>query len=116
MRYCGKVGYAIQEEDPERPGIIVPRIVERTYYGDVLRDGKRNENTENFNDNIALSNEFSVVADKFMIEHFLNIAYITHYGTKWRVSSVDTSYPPRIKININGVYNGPKEGGYGPQS
>lgn len=117
MRFCDKVGYLIQEESETRPGVMIPKIQERMYYGDVLKNGKRNENTANLIDDIQLDNEFSIVADKFALEHFWAMQYIIFYGTKWRISSVDASTPPRIKIRVRGVYNGPEEdGGYGPQS
>lgn len=117
MRYYGKIGYVVQGEDPEHPGVIRPTVVERNAYGDVKRVKKTNVSTENFNSDIRLDNEFSILYDKYMEEHYANIAYICMNGVKWAVSSVDVSNPPRFGISVNGVYNGPTEdGGYGPQS
>lgn len=116
MRFYDSIGYSIQEEDPVDSGIVVEKIVEHKYFGDVLKNGKRNENSPNLIDDISLDNEFSIIADKFARDNFHAMKYIVFYGTKWRISSADASSPPRIKIRVNGVYNGPEqEGGYGPQ-
>lgn len=117
MRFCDKIGYLIQTESQTQPGVMIPEIQERLYYGDVLKNGKRNESTANLIDDIHLDNEFSVVADKFALSHFHDMKYIVFYGTKWEISSVDASTSPRMRIRVRGVYNGPEEaGGYGPQS
>lgn len=116
MRFYDSVGYSIQEEDPPESGIVVEKIVEHKYFGEVLKNGKRNESTSNLIDDISLDNEFSIIADKFARDNFHAMKYIVFYGTKWRISSADASSPPRIRIRVNGVYNGPEqEGGYGPQ-
>lgn len=116
MRFYDSIGYSIQEEDPVDSGIVVEKIVEHKYFGDVLKNGKRNENSPNLIDDISLDNEFSIIADKFARDNFHAMKYIVFYGTKWRISSADASSPPRIKIRVNCVYNGPEqEGGYGPQ-
>lgn len=117
MRFYDSIGYLIQEEDPNDPGVITEQIVEHKYFGEVIKNGKRNENSPNLIDDISLDNEFSIIADKFARDNFHAMKYIIFYGVKWRISSVDASSPPRIKIRVNSVYNGPEqEGGYGPQS
>ena len=117
MRFYDSVGYSIQTESETQPGVMNESIVEHKYFGDVLKNGKRNESTQNLIDDISLDNEFSIIADKFARDNFHAMKYIIFYGVKWRISSVDASSPPRIKIRINGVYNGPEqEGGYGPQN
>lgn len=113
MRKKLVIGYAIQKKSPEQPGVISEVIKEVKYGGDVIKNGKRDENTANLINDIQLDNDFSIVADKFAKEHFHNMKYVIFYGTKWHISSVDASNPPRMTIRVRGVYN-EQEGGYGP--
>lgn len=102
-KYYGKIGYAVTEET--RPGVWEEKITERTYYGDVLRNVKRSENSENLNDNINISNSLSILADPFAYQNFHAIRYATFMGTKWKVSSVEVQYP-RLILTIGGEYVG----------
>ena len=102
-KYYGTIGYAVTEET--RPGVWEEKITERTYYGDVLRNVKRSENSENLNDNINISNSLSILADPFAYQNFHAIRYATFMGTKWKVSSVEVQYP-RLILTIGGEYVG----------
>lgn len=102
-KFYGKIGYAISEETV--PGVWVERIVERSYYGDVIRNIRRLQSSENLNDNINVSNEISIVADAFANQNFHSMRYVEYMGTKWKVSSIEVKYP-RLILSIGGVYNG----------
>ena len=102
-KFYGKIGYAISEETV--PGVWVERIVERPYYGDVIRNIRRLQSSENLNDNINISNEISIVADAFANQNFHSMRYVEYMGTKWKVSSIEVKYP-RLILSIGGVYNG----------
>lgn len=102
-KFYGKIGYAISEETV--PGVWVERIVERSYYGDVIRNIRRLQSSENLNDDINISNEISIVADAFANQNFHSMRYVEYMGTKWKVSSVEVKYP-RLILNMGGVYNG----------
>lgn len=102
-KFYGKIGYAISEETV--PGVWVERIVERSYYGDVIRNIRRLQSSENLNDNINISNEISIVADAFANQNFHSMRYVEYMGTKWKVSSIEVKYP-RLILSIGGVYNG----------
>lgn len=102
-KFYGKIGYAISEETV--PGVWVERIVERSYYGDVIRNIRRLQNSENLNDDINVSNEISIVADAFANQNFHSMRYVEYMGTKWKVSSIEVKYP-RLILSIGGVYNG----------
>lgn len=102
-KFYGKIGYAISEETT--PGVWVERIVERSYYGDVIRNIRRLQSSENLNDNINVSNEISIVADAFANQNFHSMRYVEYMGTKWKVSSIEVKYP-RLILSIGGVYNG----------
>ena len=108
MKYYGTVGYAeTVETDPvKHPGVYEEVITERPYYGDVVRNFRRLESAASqLNDNINISNSFSIVADPYAYQNFHAIRYLTWMGTKWRVASVDASNPPRLVLEVGGVYN-----------
>lgn len=102
-KFYGKIGYTISEETV--PGVWVERIVERSYYGDVIRNIRRLQSSENLNDDINVSNEISIVADAFANQNFHSMRYVEYMGTKWKVSSIEVKYP-RLILSIGGVYNG----------
>lgn len=104
MRFYGKIGFAITSEDPEGSGIYVPTITERNYKGTVISYSKRNENSQEVNDNINLSNKISVIMDPFIKQNLQSIAYVEFLGTLWKVKSVDIQYP-RLVLSIGDVYN-----------
>lgn len=101
-RYFGKIGFAVPTEVSR--GVWSDEIVEREYYGDLMRDLRRFDQSEKMNDDIKIQNEISIVADPFAFENFHAIRYIVYLGTKWRVTSIEVAYP-RLKMYIGGVYN-----------
>lgn len=102
-KFYGKIGYAITKETT--PGVWVEQIVERSYYGDVIRNIRRLQSSENLNDDINVSNEISIVADAFANQNFHSMRYVEYMGTKWKVSSIEVKHP-RLILSIGGVYNG----------
>lgn len=102
-KYFGKIGFA--ESVETAPGIWEDRIVERSFYGDVVRDLRRLQNHTKLNDDITITNSFSIVADKYAYANFHKIRYLEYMGTKWKVESVDASTPPRLTLDVGAVYN-----------
>lgn len=102
-RFYAMVGYAVSEETA--PGVWEDHIIERPYYGDLIRNVRRFENKSQLNDNVRISNNFSIVADEYAYANFHTIRYITYMGTKWKVESVDASQPPRLVLEAGEVYN-----------
>lgn len=102
MKYCGQIGYSQTVETS--PGVWTETITERTYYGDVIRNNRRLQDSNQINDNVTISNEISVIADPYACHNFHMIRYLTFMGTKWKVSSVDVQYP-RLILTIGGLYN-----------
>lgn len=98
------VGYAETKETV--PGIWEEDIVEKYYYGDVIKNTKRYENGEGLNDNITVSVNVSIVADAYAENNFVNIRYVKWMGVKWKVREVDASQRPRLILTLGGVYNG----------
>ena len=104
-KFYGQIGFAQTVEEPEDSGIWVEKIIERNYYGDVLRISRRWEAGQKINDDITVSNEISILSDPFVTQHIPWIRYVTWNGLKWKVSNVDFDYP-RLKLSIGGLYNG----------
>lgn len=102
-KYFGKVGFA--ESVETAPGIWEDRIVECSFYGDVVRDLRRLQNHTKLNDDVTITNSFSIVADKYAYANFHKIRYLEYMGTKWKVESVDASTPPRLTLDVGAVYN-----------
>ena len=102
-KWYGKVGYAISEETI--PGIWEERIIERSYYGELVRNSCKFQTSSSVNDNVDISNEISIVADPFANENFHSMRYVEFMGTNWNINSVEPKYP-RLILTIGGAYNG----------
>jgi hypothetical protein len=102
-KFFGVIGF--EETQETRPGVFEPAITERHYSGDVLRSSKRNESGEKINDDITISNQFSIVADKYAYNHIYGMKYLKYMGATWKISDVEIQHP-RLIINVGGIYNG----------
>lgn len=102
-KFYGAVGYAVTEEST--PGVWEERIVERMYYGELIRNTRKLQTTEHLNDDINISNEISILADPFAYANFHSMRYVDFMGAKWKVMSVEVQYP-RLILTVGGVYNG----------
>lgn len=102
-KWSGFIGYSKTEET--RPGVWVEKSFEKRHFGDIVRDNRRYETSQNqINDNLTLSNSISVVSNKFISENLSYMKYITFMNSKWKISSVELK-PPRIILTIGGLYN-----------
>lgn len=104
-KFYGQVGFVRTVEEPEGSGIFVEKSNEREYYGDVDRIVRRWDSGQQINDNININNEISILSDSFAMQNIPWIRYVVWNGAKWKVSSVEVSYP-RLKLSVGGVYNG----------
>lgn len=102
-KFYGKIGYANTVET--KPGVYEEQIVERSYYGDLIRNTRRLQSADQVNDDINISNEISIVADPYAANNFHTMRYAVFMGTKWKISNVEVSYP-RLILTLGGVYNG----------
>lgn len=103
-KWCGKIGYAITQE--YEPGCWENTIVEHKHYGDIRSSRwKRQQSSDQLNDNINISNSISIIADPYATEHCSQMVYIEFMGTKWKISDIEIQYP-RLILTIGGVYNG----------
>lgn len=87
-----------------RPGVWEQQVVERQYYGDLIRNSRRLQQTDQLNDDINISNEISIVADPYANANFHSIRYVEFMGAKWKVTNVEVQYP-RLKLTLGGVWN-----------
>lgn len=104
-KYYGKIGFSGGQSETA-PGVWGEQIVERPYYGDVIRNTRRIQGTEYANDTITIQNEISVVSDPYLLENFHAIRYIEWMGSLWKVSSVEVKFP-RLILSMGDVYHGP---------
>ena len=102
-KYYGKIGFVETKETT--PGVWSPDITERMYYGDVMRNNRRRDTPTEINDSVSISNEISIVADPYAMNHFYSMEYIEFQGTVWKVSNIEVQYP-RLILTLGGVYNG----------
>ena len=101
-KFCGMIGYAITEET--EPGIYVEKIIENQYYGDVIKNTRRLKEVNKVNDDINVSNQFSIIADPFANNNFHAMRYIEFMGIKWKITDVEVQYP-RLILSVGGLYN-----------
>lgn len=102
-KWFGKIGFAETKETA--PGVWEEQITEREYFGDLTRNTRRLQSSENLNDNITVANEISIVADPFANQNFHAMRYVEFMGTKWKVSTVEVQYP-RLLLSLGDIYNG----------
>lgn len=102
-KFYGAIGYAVTKEIS--PGVYEDSIVTHNYYGEIVRNSRQYQTSENLNDNLNISNEISIIADPFAYENFYAIKFIEFMGVKWKVTNIEVKYP-RLILNIGGVYNG----------
>ena len=102
-KFYGKIGYA--ETLETSPGVWQEQITERNYFGDLNRNTRTAQSSNQLNDNINISNEISILADPFANQNFHLMRYVEYMGTKWKITNVEVQYP-RLILTVGGVYNG----------
>ena len=106
-KFYGIVGYAESREGTgDRAGIMEDVIIERVYYGDVLRNTRKSEAGYDVHDNLRINNQISILADAYAYEHFFAMKYIRGMGALWKITNVEVQRP-RLLLTIGDVYNGP---------
>lgn len=84
----------------------VDKIIERAYFGDVLRNTRRLVQGEDLNPDLSVGNSISIVADAYARDNFFAIRYVEWAGQLWTVSDVEV-LAPRLVLQLGEVYNGP---------
>lgn len=104
-KFYGKIGYA--ENVETAPGVYRDVIVEHDHYGDVLRNSRRWEaSEETVNNDLTVVNSLSIVSDAYLDEHFHAIRYVRWMGGLWTVQTVEVE-APRLILRLGKVYHGP---------
>lgn len=110
-KFYGEIGFSLGSvETPPDSGKYVNQILERPYFGDLVRSARRlDESPDGVNASITAANSVSIVADPYVSEHYYAIRYVKWAGTYWVVDNVtDDPDRPRLLLRLGGVYNGPK--------
>lgn len=102
-KFYGEIGYATLVETT--PGVWKEVIKPIPYQGELVRNHRRLQGTEQANSNITLNNEISIISDPIVMQNFHSIRYVEFMGTKWKATSVDVQYP-RLILTMGEVYNG----------
>ena len=101
-KFYGEIGYA--ETVKVSPGVYEETITKRNYYGELVRNTRTLQTTDQVNDNINVANEISILADPYANNHFHDMRYVEFMGAKWKIKNVEVR-PPRLILTIGGVYN-----------
>jgi hypothetical protein len=104
-RFFGEVGFATTVEST--PGVWTDAMQPRDYYGDVVKNTRQLQSGDQVNSDVNVANSLSIIADDYAMEHFLDIKYVYWLGGYWIVTNVAVQ-PPRLVLDIGGVYNGRK--------
>lgn len=103
-KFFGVIGYGTTEETA--PGVHENLVVEKEYYGEVLRNSKSLENGDKVNNDISVGNSISIVSDAYTEDPMFSMLYVSWLGSLWMISKV-TVQAPRLVLDLGGVYNGP---------
>lgn len=103
-RFHDVVGYGATVE--KAAGVWEDVIIERSYFGELLRNNRKLQDEGNLNKELTVQNSISIVADAYANEHFFAIRYVRWAGSLWTVTDVEVQRP-RLILRLGGVYNGP---------
>lgn len=101
MKWFGEIGF--NEEMEEEPGVFVPKLLKRNFFGDVLNLSWRETQADKINADLHISNKLSVVADPYLRNNFQKIAYVQFEGAKWTVTDVEVGRP-RLILTLGSLY------------
>lgn len=109
-RFSGTVGFLqTVETDPENHPSVYPEVLtERQYYGDVLMHSRRWDQNGNLNENLAISNRISIVADKYARANVGAMRFVRWLGDTWKITNVEVQYP-RLILSLGGQYHEPEK-------
>lgn len=105
MKFYGTIGF--WEGDHEiAEDVWEPSIVEKEYFGDISRNYRRFQTTQQKNDDFTVNAQLSILADLYAMQNWQSIRYVIWNGVKWKVNNIDGIQYPRITMELGGVYNG----------
>lgn len=104
-KFYGHIGFGTQVEIS--PGVWDYVIVEKPYYGDVVRDTLESVGGDKVLADRKTTNAFRIIADPYAEDNFYDMKYISWHGKNWEIKQVELENRPRMVIRIGGIYEGP---------
>ena len=104
MKFYGVVGFWIKDVEVSS-GVFKPKIVEKMYYGDIKKNNRRWQESDQINDVLKVNNTITILSDLFARQNLASIKYVIFNGTKLKVTQVTLDYP-LLSLEIGGMYNG----------
>jgi len=108
MKYYDDVTFVLQQEDPQAPGDWKEYTIVKPYMGDWKRVESRWNQGSNLIDDKRVNNQLEIISDPFAVTNFTHIRCVKWMGHEWAVTTV-TLRPPRIVMEIGGLYNASTE-------
>ena len=102
-KFFGAVGYGEMTETV--PGVSKEVITEHQYYGDVVKNTRKQLEGDNLNPDISVGNSIEIVADAYANEHIFAMRYVLWSGVRWSIQEVEV-LRPRLLLRLGGVWNG----------
>ena len=103
-KFYGKIGFSTPMIETS-PGVWEDQVIEKNYYGDMIKKARRWTNGEGLNNDLTISNTLEIVADEYIVDHLTNVRYVVWLGAKWTVTDVSFEFP-RMSLTLGEVYNG----------
>ena len=105
MKFSGKLGYVLESVETT-PGVWTPGgAEERSARGDLLESSRKVVTGDKINDDFAVSNKISIVADQYFYKNMSNLRYVVMHGVRWKIDDMSIKRP-RIILEIGGLWNG----------
>lgn len=101
-KFSGKIGYISTVET--EPGVWEETVIEKQYYGDLVKNTSRFTVSDSTNDNITINNSISIVADQYACYNYMHMRYVVFMNSKWKISNAELAYP-RIILTLGGQYH-----------
>lgn len=104
-KFYGLIGFS--QEVEVSPGVYDYVIVEKPYYGEVIRDVVDSVASGTVLAERKTGNAFRIVGDGYSRNNFFDMTYVKWAGNYWEVRQVELLQRPRMIIRIGGKWNGP---------
>lgn len=101
-KWYGEIGYGVSVETA--PSVFTEKIEKRMYYGDIMRNSRSLQTADKVNDDIAISNQLSILSDPYACKNFHSMRYAKFMGTKWKITNVEVEYP-RLILTLGSEYH-----------
>lgn len=103
-KFHGKVGFGAASVN-KGGGVWEVDIVEKLFYGDHIRNGRRLDTDNSVNGTLTRSDRIEIMASPFAYANAELIRYVELRGVLWEVTTVSEERP-RLVLQLGGKYNG----------